>query len=98
MRELVPDIGVRAALELEMPRLPLSYFEASVPIPGGWSDRPCAYLLFSRDPHGMSAADARRRGWPVVEIQDARHLAMVTDASEVADALLELERELLAAA
>jgi hypothetical protein len=98
MRELVPDSGVRAALEREMPRLPLSYFEASVPIPGGWSDRPCAYLLFSTDPRGMSAADARRRAWPVAEIEDARHLAIVTHASEVADALLELERKLVAAA
>jgi hypothetical protein len=98
MRELVPDTGLRAALEREMPRLPLSYFEASIPMPPGWSDRACAYLLFSRDPHGTSAAGARGRGWPVRDIQGARHLATVTDPSEVADALLELERELLAAA
>jgi hypothetical protein len=34
MRELVPDEGLRAELEAEMPRLPLSYFEAAVPLPG----------------------------------------------------------------
>jgi hypothetical protein len=97
LRELVPESRLRAALAREMPRLPLSYFEATVPMPAGWSDRPCAYLLFSRDPYRESAADARSRGWPVAEIQGARHLAMVTDPIAVTDALLQLERELLTA-
>jgi hypothetical protein len=44
MRELIPEERLRATLEEEMPRLPLSYFEASVPLPGDWSARPCAYL------------------------------------------------------
>jgi len=42
MRELVPDEQLRAELEAEMPRLPLSYFEATVPLPNDWAHRrPC---------------------------------------------------------
>jgi pimeloyl-ACP methyl ester carboxylesterase len=40
LRELVPDERLRAALEAEMPRLPLSYFEASVPVSHGWEAHP----------------------------------------------------------
>ena len=95
MRGLVGDERLRAALEAEMPRLPLCYFEASVPLPDGWVAGPCGYLLFSADPYGPSATEARERGWPVAELQGARHLAIATEPSEVTDALLELERALV---
>jgi Alpha/beta hydrolase family len=94
MSELVPDERLRAALEAEMPCLPLSYFEANVPVPDAWNRRPCGYLLLTTDPYGQSAAEARSLGWPVREIQDVRHLAIATDAIRVTDALLDLEREL----
>jgi pimeloyl-ACP methyl ester carboxylesterase len=92
MRELVPDARLRAALEEEMPRLPLSYFEASVPVPDSWSARPCAYLLFTAEPYGESAAEARERGWPVAEVPGVGHLAMASAPIAVTDALLDLER------
>jgi len=79
MRALVPDVRLRADLEDEMPRLPLSHFDASVPLPHGWDELPCAYLLLASEPYGESAADARDRGWPVAEIPGAQHLALVTD-------------------
>ena len=44
MRELVPDRALREVLEQEMPRLPLAYFEEAVPLPDGWTERPCAFL------------------------------------------------------
>jgi hypothetical protein len=93
MRELVPDDRLRTSLEDEMPRLPLSYFDASVPVPDGWDACPCAYLLLTES-YGESAADARGRGWPVAEIPDAQHLAMATEPIAVTDALLGLERAL----
>jgi pimeloyl-ACP methyl ester carboxylesterase len=95
MRELVADERLRAALEAEMPRLPLSYFDASVPLPDGWGASPCGYLLFTADPYGPSAAEAHRRGWPVAEIKGVGHLAMATDPIAVADGLLDIERALL---
>lgn len=95
MRRLVPDDRLRTALEDDMPRLPLSYFEASVPLPDGWDALPCAYLLLASEPYRESAADARRRGWPVAEIPAAQHLALVTDPTAVTDALLNLEHALM---
>jgi pimeloyl-ACP methyl ester carboxylesterase len=91
MRELVPDDRLRATLTEEMPRLPLSYFEASVPLPGGWRSRPCAYLLFSHEPYAESAAQAREQGWPVAETPGAGHLAMASGPIAVTDGLLDLE-------
>jgi pimeloyl-ACP methyl ester carboxylesterase len=94
MSDLVPDAGLRAAIEAEMPRLPLSYFEATVPMPGGWDRRPSAYLLLAAEPYADSAAQARALGWPVRELRGVGHLAIATDATAVTDALLDLEREL----
>jgi len=95
MGELVPDERLRAALEREMRRLPLSYFEVEASLPDGWDGRPCAYLLLAAEPYRESAADAGRRGWPVVEIPGARHLATATDPTAVTEALLGLERRLI---
>jgi alpha/beta hydrolase family protein len=89
MRELVPDEGMRGAIERELPSLPLSYFEQSVPSPVGWDRVPCAYLLLS-EPYREDAATARRRGWRVEEISGAQHLHAVVAPSAVADALLRL--------
>lgn len=97
MRELVPDAALRSSLEREMPRLPLSYFDASVPMPDGWSERLCAYLLLSPDTYGESATRARNLGWPGADIPDAHHLTIVTDPVAVTDTLLALERALVVA-
>jgi hypothetical protein len=95
MRELVPDERLRAELEAEMPRLPLSYFQATVPLPDAWPDRrPCAYLLFSATQYGQSAAQARAYGWPVIQLHGLQHLAIATNPIPVTEALLELERSL----
>jgi hypothetical protein len=95
MRELVPDDRLRASLAAELPLLPLSYFEASVALPDGWDARPCACLLLSGQPYGESAAVARERGWPVVEVPGVKHLALATEPVVVTDALVELESELV---
>jgi len=92
MRELVPDERLRADLEAEMPRLPLSYFEAAVPLPDEWATRcPCAYLLLSAL-YRESAAAARANRWPVIEIDGVQHLAIATNPLPVTEALLDLER------
>jgi hypothetical protein len=96
MRELVPDETVRRSLEQEMPRLPLAYFQARVPMPDGWAQRPCAYLLLSPDTYCDSAARASASGWPVQEIPGAHHLSIITDPLAVADRLLDVERQLFA--
>jgi hypothetical protein len=95
MRELVPDERLRGILEREMPHLPLSYFDATVPLPEAWNRRPCGYLLLAADPYGPNAAEAEALGWPVREIAGVRHLAVATDPIPVAEALLDLERSML---
>jgi hypothetical protein len=94
MREIVPDDRLRADLEAEMPTLPLSYFDATVPVPDGWPDRPCGYLLLSADPYGQSAGEARAYGWPVIEMHNVQHLAIATNPIRVTEAMVDIERSL----
>ena len=89
MRELVPDEAARAALERELPSLPLSYFEESVPSPAGWDRVPCAYLLLS-DAYRDAARGARAREWRVEEIAGAQHLHLVVAPATVTDVLIQL--------
>jgi pimeloyl-ACP methyl ester carboxylesterase len=83
---LFPDQATRQAVTEEQPRLPLSYYEASVPVPTGWDARPCAYLLFG-PPYDELAAEARSRGWIVEQLPGA-HLHQLVDPDGVARSLL----------
>ena len=94
MRELVPDERMRADIEAEMPRLPLSYFEATVPVADDWQERRCGYLLLSAGLYEKSAAEARAYGWPVIEMRDVQHLAIATNPIPVTEAVLDIERSL----
>jgi hypothetical protein len=87
MRELVPDDAKRAVVTAELPSLPLSYFEARVPVPAGWVAAPGGYVLLSEEAYGGQAAAAAARGWPVVRLRGA-HLDIVTRPAEVAEAIV----------
>src|SRR5947207_1428980 len=62
-------------------RLPLSYYEQQIPVPDGWDNRPCGYLLFG-PPYDHTAQEARERGW-VVEQVPGRHLHQLVDPDTV---------------
>ena len=83
---LFPDDSTRRAVVDEQPRLPLSYFEQPIPVPAGWADHPCGYLLFG-PPYERMADEARARGWPVVHIP-GEHLHQLVDPPAVAEALI----------
>jgi pimeloyl-ACP methyl ester carboxylesterase len=83
---LFPDQQTRQAVTEEQPRLPLSYYEASVPVPAGWDVRPCAYLLFG-PPYAEAATEAHGRGW-IVERLPGGHLHQLVDPDGVARLLL----------
>jgi hypothetical protein len=89
--ETVPDEPLRATLVEEMPRLPLSYFEASVPLPRGWNASP-ALISYSPDPYGDTAArGAPAAGrWP--RRAGVRHPGMANEPIAATNALLGLER------
>jgi len=93
MEKLVPDPTRRAAIEAELPRMPLSYFTESIPVPVGWPDTPSAYLQFS-EPYGDDAATAAAHGWPVHRI-NGRHLHLVVDPDAVAEAVVALAQQAL---
>jgi hypothetical protein len=84
---MFPDPVLRRTVEAEQPALPLSYYEQHVPVPDGWDDHPCAYLLFG-PPYGDLAAEAGDRGWRVAHLPGA-HLHQTVDPAGVARHLVE---------
>lgn len=85
---LFPDRETQARIESEQHRLPVSYFEGSLPVPEGWDDRPAAYLAFG-DTYEEERSEARRRGWPVTTLS-GEHLHLLVDPQQVATDLLDL--------
>jgi hypothetical protein len=69
-------------------RLPLDYFLGLVPPVRSWPTDRNGYVLLS-DGYLEDAQEARRRGWPVVELL-GQHLDLVTKAPEVARAIVEV--------
>ncbi|MEU4539534.1 alpha/beta hydrolase [Streptosporangium sp. NPDC023825] len=82
------DPMVRQTVIEEQPTLPLSYYEQHIPVPDGWDDHPCSYLLFG-PPYDDIAAEARERGWRVAHLPGA-HLHQIIDPAGTARHLIEL--------
>jgi hypothetical protein len=91
MRGLVPDDAIRERLEEELPSLPLTYFREAVPVPEGWPDAACGYLLFSAA-YEPVAREAESRGWPTRHLP-GEHLHMVVDPEAVAGAIVDLAEQ-----
>lgn len=82
------DPAMRQKVVAEQPTLPLAYYEQSVPVPRGWDDHPCSYLLFG-PPYEDTATDARERGWRTAHLPGA-HLHQIIDPAGTARHLLDL--------
>ncbi|MET9076670.1 alpha/beta hydrolase [Streptomyces sp. NPDC004232] len=80
--------AVRRTVVEEQPTLPLSYYEQRIPVPAGWDDHPCSYLLFG-PPYDDLAAEAGARGWRVARLPGA-HLHQIVDPAGTARHLVEL--------
>lgn len=93
---LYPNQETRSALTAEEPRLPLAYYEQTIPVPAGWDKRPCAYLWFGQA-YDATAKQAGERGW-ILEHLGGTHLHMVIDPTAVAERLGTLVERCLAAA
>ena len=83
---LFPDPRTRSAVSAEQPRLPLSYYEQQIPVPDGWDNRPCGYLLFG-PPYDRMARDARERGWNIDHVP-GQHLHQLVDPDTVATRII----------
>ena len=96
MQDLVPDAARRARVEHDMPRLPLSFLKAEVPVPDGWTGAP-AHTCSSPPSHTRQAPPTRRaRGWPVAEIEGGKHLDPSARQPPSRLPSLNLERAMLA--
>ncbi|MDK1473091.1 alpha/beta hydrolase [Streptomyces sp. 549] len=85
---MLPDPQMRQTVIEEQPTLPLSFYEQRIPVPEGWDDHPCAYLLFS-PPYEVLAAAARERGWRTAHLPGT-HLHQTTDPGGTARCLAAL--------
>jgi pimeloyl-ACP methyl ester carboxylesterase len=85
---LFPDDEVRAEVEAEQTRLPLSYYDNLPPTIDGWDQRPCAYIWFA-EPYDANAEVATDRGWPTRH-RPGQHLHMLVDPRAVANDVMEL--------
>jgi hypothetical protein len=83
---LFPDRRTREWVCAEQPRLPLAFYEQSIPVPAGWDDHvPCAYVYFCQ-PYEAAAGEAWDRGWRITHLP-GRHLHQLVDPDAVADVL-----------
>ncbi|CAN5879973.1 hypothetical protein BH20ACT6_BH20ACT6_14750 [soil metagenome] len=85
---LFPTAALRLEVEREQRRLPLSYFEGSLPVADGWDARPGAYVAFG-DTYAPERDDAESRGWPVRTLQGG-HLHMLHAPDDVAAGIQDL--------
>ncbi len=85
---LLPDPADRDLFASDMPRVPRSFYDRPVPVPDGWSDRPCAYVQLS-PAYDADRAEAEARGWPTIRL-DANHLSVHTAPGRVLDAILDI--------
>jgi hypothetical protein len=85
IEQLVPDARVRDAVVAELPRLPVRYFESCVPMPSGWNDLDCSYVLLS-EVYRADATEAAARGWPTVELPGG-HLDILARPVDIVDVL-----------
>jgi hypothetical protein len=83
---MFPDPRTRKVVTEEQPRLPLSYYEQAVPVPDGWADHPCVYVVFG-PAYEAAATEAGARGWPVRHLP-GEHLHQLVDPGAVTDVLV----------
>jgi hypothetical protein len=79
---------VRAEVVADQARLPLDYYQQTVPVPAPWPTVPGAYLQFTPG-YDADAARARAAGWPCQRIA-GEHLHQVVEPAAVVDAVLGL--------
>jgi len=87
--ELFPNSEVRARIEREQPRLPLSYFASQLRVASGWDTSLAgAYLAFG-DTYAEDRTLAAVRGWATATLSGS-HLHMLVDPTAVTQELLAL--------
>ncbi len=93
LRALLPDDEQRARFLTALPQLPIQLYDESVLVPDDWPDAACAYLQLSEH-YPTAARTATTQHWPHRRLPlhhlAPNHLAPISHADEVADAIAEL--------
>lgn len=90
--DVFPTDDWRRRVEAAQPRMPLSWFDGTVPVPAGWSERPSGYLAFGST-YDAELARAGGLGWPTRRMEGG-HLHQIHDPEAVAAAIEQLAGEL----
>ena len=88
VEQVIPNSERRAHVEAELPELPIKLFEEALPVPAGWCDWSCGFLLLSEDMRD-EAERARSLGWSVLE-DVGNHLDVVNRAGDIAGDLIRI--------
>ena len=83
---LVPDPSLRTTIEADGHDLPGNFYDVAVPVPETWPSDGARYVQLSAA-YDDAAAEARRRGWPVVGEPAGAHLDIANHPSWIADLL-----------
>jgi hypothetical protein len=92
MAELVPDESLQRLIMAEIPRVPRSFFDETMPLPSRWWTRPAGYLRLS-PAYDEDRARAQLWGWPTSRL-DGRHLDVCVHPELIAEHVSELARRL----
>jgi hypothetical protein len=92
LASLYPSVEWQRRVSADEQRLPLAYFSATVDVPDGWTERPCAYIAFG-ETYADETALARRHGWPV-RVLTGRHLQLLHEPDAVADEIVAVTAQL----
>jgi hypothetical protein len=93
LKGVIPDDLLRQGMLAELQPRGLSFFTEPLPVFSAWPDAPCAYIHFSV-PYNWDFEQARASAWPVRSFE-AGHFHMLVDPPAVADALMDITRELI---
>lgn len=85
LADLLPDAAIRQDLISECPSMPRAFFAEPIPDPS--DSTPSAYVALG-DGYADQRSIAQSRGWPVVTVEDANHLWVLSRPDEVALAVL----------
>jgi hypothetical protein len=77
---------LRTAIEADGHDLPGDFYDVAVPVPDAWPEDGARYIQLSAA-YDDAAAEARRRGWPVVGEPAGAHLDIANHPGWIADLL-----------
>lgn len=94
LRSLIPDNDLRQQLLKEISARALSFFTEQISVPDSWVGTPCGYVQFT-ETYRVPANRAKEWKWPFIRFQ-AGHFHMLVEPIVVADALVQIGKQLLA--